>query len=94
MPSDTTFTIRVTGTPGLEFHGSYIVIGPGLAESQRVHGRTPQDYIVSGRMVSTTFQKRFTDGTLRVEIIKHGEVVRSSETIAKYGVVVTVAASR
>ena len=90
--ADPTFTIQVRGDDGLEFHGSYMVTVAGSSQSQSVEGRVPQDYSVSGKIVSVSFQKKAEQGSLRVALVKNGEVVKSAETSAAYGMV--TAASR
>jgi hypothetical protein len=82
------FTIRVSGTSGLKFSGSYMgVTAGGTSTSRSVDGIVPEEYSVEGTIVSCTFQKQSESGRLRVEIIKGGKVVSQSETSAAYGVV-------
>ena len=80
-----TFTIQVRGDDWLEFSGSYMVVTSGSSQSQSVEGRVPQDYTVTGNIVSVSFQKKDKDGSLRVYLVKNGEVVKSAETRAAYG---------
>jgi hypothetical protein len=89
------FTIKVSGTTGLEFSGSYLVVmSNGQSTSEPVAGTVPAEYSVTGTnritvsIVSVELQKRTEEGTLRVEILKDfDEVIASSETTAAYGVV-------
>jgi hypothetical protein len=88
------FTIKVSGTSGLEFSGSYLVItSNGQSTSESVAGTVPAEYSVTGTtrtrvsVVSVEFQKKTEEGTLKVEILKDNEVIVSSETAAPYGVV-------
>ena len=88
LPGESQFEIRVSGTGGLAFSGNYLVAGvDGDSASKSVDGTIPEQYSVTGAIVSAVFQKQAEDGTLRVEIIKAGEVVATSETTAAYGVV-------
>lgn len=85
---DSTFEIRVSGTEGLEFSGSYMVVtAEGQSTSKSVDGTVPEQYLVSGAIVSVVFQKQSQEGILRVEIVKGTEVIASEETTASYGVV-------
>ena len=88
------FTIKVSGTTGLEFSGSYLVTtSNGQPISESVAGTVPAEYSVFGTnritvsMVSVELQKQTEEGTLKVEILKDNEVIASSETSAAYGVV-------
>ena len=82
------FTIKLSGSPGLKYSGSYMVVtAGGNSTSKTVDGSVPDQFNVSGTLVSTTFQKQGESGNLRVEIIKGGNVVSESETSAAYGVV-------
>lgn len=82
------FTIKVTGTDGLKYSGSYMtVMADGKNSSKSVDGTVPGEYTVDASMVSVTFQKQSESGALKVEILKDGEVVAENETEAAYGVV-------
>jgi predicted nucleic acid-binding Zn ribbon protein len=82
------FTIRVTGDAGLKFHGSYMIVSnSGSSSSQSVEGVTPTTYNATGKIISTSFQKKGERGNLRVEILRGSEVVKQSSTSAEYGVV-------
>ena len=82
------FTIKVSGTSGLEFSGSYMVVASGgQSTSKSVDGIVPAQYTVRGEIVSCSFQKQTEFGILRIEILKGSKVVSQSETSAAYGVV-------
>jgi predicted nucleic acid-binding Zn ribbon protein len=86
--ADQDFTIRVTGDTGITFHGSYMSVSSGgSSSSQCVEGVTPATYNATGKIVSTTFQKKSESGNLRVQILRGSEVVKQSSTTASYGVV-------
>jgi hypothetical protein len=88
LSSDTEFQIKVSGTAGLPFSGSYMVVSSGgQSVSKSVDGTVPTQYSVEGMMVSVAFQKQTEDGTLKVEILRDGQVVKSSDTTAAYGLV-------
>jgi hypothetical protein len=86
-----TAVVRVTGTKGLKFTGD---IG-SLEGSRSVEDTVPKEYDVqfkSGAMdfdsVHASFSRDFMDdskGTLGVEIVYDGEVVKQSETNAQSG---------
>lgn len=81
------FTLRVTGTPGTRFSGSYMTFTARGSKSQSVEGTVPEEYQLKGSIISCAFQKQEEFGILRVEIIKDGKVINQSETSAAYGVV-------
>lgn len=90
---ESNYIIRVTANPGLEYSGSYLVMSSGgQSVSKTVDGigggpDKPIEYSVTGSTVSVAFQKKGTQGTLIVEILKNNKVVASSSTEAAYGVV-------
>ena len=89
--SDSTFQIKVSGTAGLKFSGSYMAItSDGKSTSKSVDGVVPAQYSVYGTIISAAFQKQVESGTLKVEILQGGIVVNSSDTTAAYGVVTVV----
>jgi hypothetical protein len=87
-----TATIRVTGTPGTPFKGSY---GSASASTESVEGEVPQDYEVaytgptgSFGSVTASMQKRVDDySKLTVQIIVDGETKKEQSTAADFGVV-------
>jgi hypothetical protein len=82
------FTIKLSGSPGLKYNGSYMVVtAGGDSTSKTVDGSVPDQFNVSGTIVSTQFQKQAESGDLKVEIVKGGSVVAESETSVAYGVV-------
>jgi hypothetical protein len=98
-PSETTMsarntkiaTIRVTGTPGTSFEGSY---GSRSAGMERVEGEVPQDYEVYYNSLPGAFdgvtakmQKQAEDyGKLTVQIIVDGQTKKERSTAAGFGV--------
>lgn len=86
--TESKFTIKVSGTSGLKFSGSYMTVRAGGAStSKSVEGTVPAEYNLRGIIVSCTFQKQSEKGNLRVDIFKDGTGVSQSETSAPYGVV-------
>lgn len=82
------FTIKVSGTDGLEFSGSYMsVLADGKSTSKSVDGIIPTEYSVKGNIVSVAFQKKSESGFLKVQILKDDKVINESESSAAYGVV-------
>jgi hypothetical protein len=86
-----TATIRVTGTSGTPFKGSY---ASASTSTQSVEGEIPQDYEVSYNSPSGTFdrveasmQKRVDDySKLTVQIIVESETKKEQTTAAGFGV--------
>ena len=88
LSTDSEFQIKVSGTTGLEFSGTYMVVtSGGQSTSKSVDGVVPAAYSVKGNIVSVVFQKQTESGTLKVEILRGGKVVNSSDTTAAYGAV-------
>jgi len=88
IPGDSVFQIKVSGTEGLEFSGSYLVTtADGKVTSKSVDGFIPAQYSVTGTMVSVAFQKQTEVGTLIVDIIKDNKVIANEDTTAAYGIV-------
>ena len=88
IPSNSRFTIKVTGDEGLEFGGSYnadTAFGGSISKSEE--GKIPAEYEVYGITVSCVFQKKGEDGFMHVEIQKEGELIKSGYTSAAYGIV-------
>jgi len=88
IPMSQDFTIRVSGTSGLDFSGSYSVMIEGSnCSSKAVYGTVPTQYEANGTAVSATFQKQSQSGTLKVQILKGNKVVKVEEATEAYGVV-------
>jgi hypothetical protein len=90
--SDTkTATIRVTGTSGTPFKGSYGLVS---STNESVEGVVPQDYEVSYkdpsgpfRTVKASMQKRVGNySTITVQIVVDGETKKERTTAAGFGV--------
>ncbi len=89
LGEDENYIIKVSGTSGLEFSGSYMAVtSDGDSVSKSVDGVVPTQYSLSGTIISCSFQKQVEAGTLKVEILKGGQVVAESDTTAAYGVVI------
>jgi hypothetical protein len=79
--------LRISGTSGVEFSGDYTT-PEGSQSFSGTLGATPTDYELGGEgvgglnIVTVNVQKQGTYGTLRVEILKNGQVVQSAETTA------------
>ncbi len=64
-----------------------VVSSGGQSVSKSVDGTVPTQYSAEGKMVSVVFQKQTENGTLKVEILRDGKVIKSSDTTAAYGLV-------
>ena len=79
--------LRISGTPGVEFGGNYTT-PQGSQNVSGTLGTTPMDYELGGEgvaglnLVTVNVQKQGVGGTLKVEILKNGQVVQSAETNA------------
>jgi len=86
--TDSNFTIKVSGTTGLRFNGSYLTMkASGENISKSVDGVVPSEYRTKGTIVSCVFQKQEVAGHLIVEILKEGKIISKSDTTAEYGCV-------
>jgi hypothetical protein len=90
MPSEgatNSVLLRISGTPGLQFSGNYTT-PQGTQNVSGTLGTTPTDYKLGGggvaglSLVTANVQKQGMYGTLKVEILKNGQVVQSGETDA------------
>lgn len=86
--------VRVSGSPNLKYSGNYGTTESGGTTVDGGLGVAPDEYQVpveSGAfdfdMVTAFFQKLGGQGTLKVEIVVDGQVMKSQETTAQYGVV-------
>ena len=85
--------IRVSGTPGVVFSGNYGSLRGGSTSVEGVLGEEPKEYAVPIKSrpfdydsVQASFTKRgLRKGTLRVEIVANGWVVKEQETSAGHG---------
>src|ERR687889_21054 len=79
--------LRISGTPGVQFSGNYTT-PQGSQDISGTIGAAPTDYKLGGEgvagmsVVTVNVQKQETYGTLKVEILKDGQVVQSAETTA------------
>ncbi len=79
--------LRISGTPGVEFSGNYTT-PQGSQNLSGTLGTTPTDYELGGKgvaglnVLTANVRKQGTNGTLKVEILKNGQLVQSRETNA------------
>ncbi len=91
VPNAKTAVIRVTGTSGTSFKGSY---GSTSAGTESVEGEIPQDYEVyynsfpgAFDTVTAKMQKQVEDySKLTVQIIVDGQTKKEQSTTADFGV--------
>jgi hypothetical protein len=75
------YTIKVTGSPGEKFTGEYFYYttpyphNGEYATSKRVEGTVPAEYYFRGADVSCYFHDSSQQRTLKIELIKEGNVV-------------------
>ncbi len=87
-PADSV-VIRVYGTQGLPFGGSYATILGGQKRVEGELGLQPIEYEVPAGFGDgyASFQKQATEGELKAEILVNGQVVKERKTDAEYGLV-------
>jgi hypothetical protein len=79
--------LRISGTQGVQFSGNYTT-PQGSQDISGTLGTTPTDYNLGGQdvagmsVLTANVQKQGTYGTLKVEILKDGQVIQSAETNA------------
>src|ERR671920_2657495 len=79
--------LRISGTSGVQFSGNYTT-PQGSQDISGTLGAAPTDYKLGGEgvagvsVVTVNVQKQGTYGTLKVELLKDGQVVQSAETNA------------
>ena len=79
--------LRISGTPGVGFSGNYTT-PEGSQNFSGTLGTTPTEYNLGGEgiagvnVVTANVQAQETSGTLKVEILKNGQVVQSAQTSA------------
>ena len=83
--------VRVSGTPGTAYSGSYGTFGSVQAVDGTLEGE-PVDYTIEGSVsdiLAVAFRKTqpADEGTLKVEILVDGEVVAEDETSEEIGVI-------
>ena len=87
------YTIRISGTDGLEFVGEYGGTIPGGSQpgdgrdTKKIQGTVPVEYDLIADVVWCTVEKQSKNGTLRVEIFIDNELIASDETIEPFGAV-------
>ncbi|MDL2263889.1 hypothetical protein LJC31_04465 [Synergistaceae bacterium OttesenSCG-928-I11] len=83
FPAD--ITIRVTGDAGLELAADVTIPKTGGNEKAMFDIVVPWEGTVYAELLTVQFQKQSSDGYFKVQLIRHGEVVREGETSAAYG---------
>lgn len=90
-PGSKTIVVRLSGTAGLPYSGSYGTANSGQKSVDGTLEDKPIEYNLpsSGplNIVTATFQKKAPEGTLKVEIVINGKVEKELDTTAEYGVV-------
>lgn len=89
---DETYLVEVSGTKGVPFSGTCMVIGArGTSSNMDAAGAVPRAFQAKGIMVSCSVQNQRERGTLALTIKRaRGQVVASSTTAQPYGVALAV----
>jgi len=74
------FVIRLSGSAGTRFSGSYDIVANGKSESHKIEGVVPAEYPVTGNSLSVLIQKNEVAGNLTLEVRQNGTVVRVAGT--------------
>ena len=79
--------LRISGTSGVQFSGNYTT-PQGSQDISGTLGTAPTEYKLGGEgvagmsVLTVNVEKQGTYGTLKVEILKDGQVIQSAETNA------------
>jgi hypothetical protein len=85
------YTIRISGTDGLEFTGEYGGTMSGGSQpgdgrdTKKIEGIVPAEYTLVADVVWCHVEKSSKGGTLRVEIFIDNELITGDETTEPYG---------
>lgn len=84
--ADRDFTVKLTGTRGLQFSGNCLVTESFAGGGSRsLEGEVPATYRFRGRLISCAFSKLTEHGTLTLSIASEGRTLQESSTSAPYG---------
>jgi len=85
---EASYTVKVTGSEKAQFSGHYTFPGTtGLQKPVHVDGVVPAEYKGMGFAAVCVFRKTAAEGNLKVEILKDGKVISSSETAQPFGII-------
>lgn len=87
-PSMTPFTMRISGTPGVQFKGTYnLVNARGNSTSHTISGTVPKTYTIGPGtlMLSVAIHKMGRAGTLRLDVSQGPRHVVGHQTSSPYG---------
>jgi hypothetical protein len=83
-----TFEVHVTTQPPAAFTGAISLVSASGSSNRSVEGTGSATYSLgTGTIASVQFQKKTTEGTISVELIKNGQLFKADSTTAEYGVV-------
>ncbi len=83
--SEPSLVIRISGTPGVPFSGNYTTT-TGAKNISGTVGATPTDYkvpstsIAGVNVITVNVQRQGTTGSVKLELVENGQVVKSQET--------------
>jgi hypothetical protein len=80
--NDVDFQVRVTGTDGLKFEGFYELTLVSTVKTRKdIKGTIPALYIFKGDIIKFSVAKEAA-GTMKVEIVRNGEVYDNEQSSA------------
>jgi hypothetical protein len=86
--AEISYAIKVTGSEKQKFSGHYSFVGiGGVPKPVSIDSVVPAEYKGKGIAAVCVFRKATKEGSLKVEILKDGKVVSTSETEQPFGVV-------
>ncbi len=88
VPDGCLYELRVEGTKGLPFSGSYTTIAAdGTTLSTAIAGFVPTTYGATGAVVWVDLQKQSDSGVLAVKVLRDCTILGKRATRAAYGAV-------
>lgn len=82
------YVIKVDGTEGATFEGTYMYQVDRTPTSETLSGTVPAEYSVQGEVLSCQIVKTSADGTIKVTLTANGEVIDEGEITEQGGEVV------
>jgi hypothetical protein len=85
---ESSYTVKITGSEYLKISGHYSFVGIwGIPKPVNVESVVPVEFKGKGIAAVCVFRKTTAEGTLKVEILKDGKIVSSSEITQPFGII-------
>jgi hypothetical protein len=77
--------VMLFGEVGGRFEGACTITGAAEAESRRLVGALPANYVFHGSGLSCTVRKQATAGLLQVQFVRNGRSIKEASTRSPFG---------